>query len=107
VRECARKQKSLLRSAFRALKPGGTLVYCTCSFAPEENERIVASLLKREESARLLPVVLPADMSGRVQAGLAGWDKHSFHCEEALRVLPDQLWDGFFLARIEKQIQTN
>lgn len=103
VRECARKQKSLLRSAFRALKPGGTLVYCTCSFAPEENERIVASLLKREASACLVPVAVADDMAGRVMNGLNEWDKRAFECELALRVLPDELWDGFFLAKIEKQ----
>lgn len=103
VRECSRKQKSLLRSAYRALKPGGTLVYCTCSFAPEENEKIVASLLKREESAQLMPVAVPADMAERVQSGLTQWEKRSFECAAALRVLPDTLWDGFFMAKIEKR----
>lgn len=103
VRECARKQRSLLRSAFRALKPGGTLVYCTCSFAPEENEKIVGSLLKREASATLLPVMIPQDMTDRVQSGLVQWEKHRFECDAALRVLPDSLWDGFFLAKIRKR----
>lgn len=102
VRECARKQKSLLRSAFRALKPGGTLVYCTCSFAPEENEKIVASLLKREETAGLLPLEVPDDMATQVHQGLTGWEKRSFDTADALRVLPDALWDGFFLAKISK-----
>jgi len=102
VRECARKQKSLLRSAFRALKPGGTLVYCTCSFAPEENEKIVASLLRREPAARVLPVAVPADMADRVQSGLSQWENRALPCTETLRVLPDALWDGFFLAKLTK-----
>jgi len=103
VRECARKQKSLLRSAFRALKPGGTLVYCTCSFAPEENEKIVASLLRREATARLLPVAVSADVAARVRNGLTHWDNRLLDCDDALRVLPDTLWDGFFLAKISKR----
>ena len=38
VRSCARRQRSILMSAQKALKPGGMLVYSTCSFSPEENE---------------------------------------------------------------------
>ena len=36
IKEQARKQYGLIRSASAALKPGGTLLYCTCSFAPEK-----------------------------------------------------------------------
>lgn len=45
IKEQARKQYGLIRSAFAALKPGGTLLYCTCSFAPEENEAVVSDFL--------------------------------------------------------------
>ena len=38
VRSCARRQRSILMSAQKTLKPGGMLVYSTCSFSPEENE---------------------------------------------------------------------
>lgn len=40
------KQRALLRAALRALKPGGALVYSTCSLEPEESERLVASVLR-------------------------------------------------------------
>lgn len=113
VRECARKQKSLLKSAFRALKPGGTLVYSTCSFSLEENERIIDGFLRRETAAALVPVEVADDIkknfSGAVTEVEAVSNRTSskpkmktLNCAEALRVLPDNLWDGFFLAKITK-----
>lgn len=41
VRSCARRQRRILMSAQKTLKPGGMLVYSTCSFSPEENEETV------------------------------------------------------------------
>ena len=57
-------QKSLLAQASRLLGPGGVLVYSTCTFAPEENEGVVAHFLKahpefRLEDARLHPLFAP------------------------------------------------
>lgn len=42
VRSCARRQRAILASAQRAVKPGGQLVYSTCSFSPEENQENAA-----------------------------------------------------------------
>ena len=41
-------QKRLLQKAVALLKPGGTLVYCTCSLEPEEGEQAIAALLAAE-----------------------------------------------------------
>ena len=43
---CAARQLNILESAKTALKPGGTIVYSTCTFSPEENEGVVESFLK-------------------------------------------------------------
>ena len=45
VEMCARRQAEILRSAARLVRPGGRLVYSTCTFAPEENEETVAAFL--------------------------------------------------------------
>jgi len=45
VTELTQKQASILRAAARLLKPGGRLVYATCSFLPEENEDMVEAFL--------------------------------------------------------------
>lgn len=103
IRESARKQTGLIRSAFEALKPGGRLLYCTCTFAPEENEAIVAGLLEEfPDSARLLelPAWLPSSRAGlREFAGL----QFPAACQLTRRIIPSSEHDAFFFALIEKE----
>ncbi len=47
VQMCANRQKEILQSAAQLLKPGGRLVYSTCTFAPEENEQVIAEFLNQ------------------------------------------------------------
>lgn len=49
-------QRRLLDRALALTKPGGTLVYCTCSLEPDENEAIVAGLLARAPNVRRVPI---------------------------------------------------
>ncbi len=101
IKEQSRKQRGLILSAWRALKPGGVLTYATCSFAPEENERTVAYLLKKHPEAELLPIELPFD---NWQPGLTTWQGKAFPeaLQHARRILPTALFDGFFVAQIKK-----
>ncbi|HMO13913.1 MAG TPA: RsmB/NOP family class I SAM-dependent RNA methyltransferase [Pirellulaceae bacterium] len=102
INEQARKQKALIVSAFKALRSGGRMLYCTCSFAPEENESIVDHLLQMyPDEARLVALDLPIT---NWHAGLTwfGNDRWSDQLQLARRILPNELFDGFFLARIEK-----
>ncbi len=55
IQRMARIQRSLLRSSFRMLRPGGQLIYATCSTEPEENHEVVENLLDLEPEAQLLP----------------------------------------------------
>jgi NOL1/NOP2/sun family putative RNA methylase len=106
IRESARKQKGLLRSALMSLKPGGTLLYCTCSFAPEENERIVHGVLvQMHEAVEIEPIGLPL---ANVEPGLTHWDGEDLHPDLAgtVRILPDQEMDGFYLSKLAKRQTT-
>jgi len=59
VRFCARRQGTILKDAAVLVRPGGYIVYSTCTFAPEENEDQVAFLLTRNFSPVPLPESLP------------------------------------------------
>ncbi len=103
IKEMTRKQWRLIYSAFRSLKPGGILVYSTCSFAPEENELIVDRLLKRfKGSADIKKLNLPID---NVQPGLTTWRDKTLNpaLDNCVRILPNDLMTGFFMCQILKQ----
>ncbi|WP_375306367.1 transcription antitermination factor NusB [Bradyrhizobium sp. A11] len=94
-------QQRLLRKSVSLLKPGGTLIYCTCSLEPEEGEQAVATLLAAEPALRRVPIAA---------AEVAGLDE-ILSPEGDLRTLPCHLphadpklggLDGFFAARLVK-----
>lgn len=102
VKETSKLQRRLLLSAYDALKPGGRLLYSTCSFSPEENESSLQHLLERHgEHLRTLPLALPFD---NVQKPLKQWGKETFdeRIQNAVRILPTDTIDGFFICLLEK-----
>lgn len=54
--ECAARQKLILADAMKMLKQGGTLVYSTCTFAPEEDEQVVSWLMQEYPYMELVPI---------------------------------------------------
>lgn len=102
IAESARKQNALLRSAFDALAPGGRVLYCTCTFAPEENECVVAHLLRRlKGGAEIVPITLPIPNQS---PGLTAWRGKALgeSLRHTIRVLPTDTMSGFYLALLEK-----
>jgi NOL1/NOP2/sun family putative RNA methylase len=94
------QQKALLGRAYEVLEPGGRLVYSTCTYAPEENESVVAALVT-ERGASVLP--LEVDVPGL--PGLTAWGRETYPAELALtRRLYPHFFDseGFFVARLAK-----
>jgi len=94
-------QQKMLTSAWKVLKPGGVLVYSTCTFGPEENEAPVSRHLKHNADACVEAIDL--DIPGRVP-GLKSWHNTAFHTDlkHAIRVLPSQFLEGFFVCRLRK-----
>ncbi len=108
IKEMRAKQGRLLYAAVQALRVGGTLVYSTCTFAPEENEGALAKMLKTFGDR--VEVVPTGGLDGvpNVRAGLAEWDGRAFpdQVRHARRVLPDGRFEAFFVARIAKHAST-
>ena len=94
-------QHRLLDRAAAMLKPGGTLIYCTCSLEPEENEQQVAALLARTVGLRRRPVAAE-ELAGVAELIDPAGDLRTLPCHLAD---PDPRWaglDGFYAARIER-----
>jgi 16S rRNA (cytosine967-C5)-methyltransferase len=94
-------QKRLLQKAITLLRPGGTLVYCTCSLEPEEGEQAISALLAAESTMRRVPIEV-GEVAGLTEIVTAEGD---------LRTLPCHLphddprlggLDGFYAARLVK-----
>ena len=56
VVHCARRQQGILTRAAEALRPGGYIVYATCTFSLEENEMVVDDFLRNHPEFELIPV---------------------------------------------------
>lgn len=89
VTDHAKLQRRLLRSAVRCLKAGGTLVYSTCTLAPEENEQMVEWLLGEFPELTSEKFDLPVSEVKR-------WPKGG------ITVLPTKDYEGFFVAKFKK-----
>jgi 16S rRNA (cytosine967-C5)-methyltransferase len=94
-------QKRLLQRAVALLKPGGTLVYCTCSLEPEEGEQAIASLLATESDMRRVPVEAD-EVAGLSEILTANGDLRTLPCH--LPHTDPRLGglDGFYAARLVK-----
>ena len=94
-------QKRLLQRAVALLKPGGTLVYCTCSLEPEEGEQAIASLLATESGMRRVPVEAD-EVAGLSEIVTANGDLRTLPCH--LPHTDPRLggMDGFYAARLVK-----
>lgn len=96
-------QHRLLTKAVSLLRPGGTLVYCTCSLEPEEGEQAIVSLLDAEPSMRRQPIN-PAEVAGLSEivtpdGALRTLPCHLPHADPRLAGL-----DGFYAARLVKSL---
>jgi 16S rRNA (cytosine967-C5)-methyltransferase len=101
VAALSRVQAQLLDRALALTRSGGTLIYCTCSLEPEENEEVVAALLARNGGVRRVPITA-SEVLGRAEFISPDGDLRTLPCQ-----LPDPDsrlagLDGFYAARLEK-----
>lgn len=96
VYQCARLQKELIEDTYEMLKPGGTLLYATCSFSIQENEEVIFDFLKKHSDMKIIPIKLNEQYSDTI------------HLSGGLRLYPHQ-YEGegqcmFLLHKEEKMV---
>ena len=106
-RRMASRQRALLRKAAKLCRPGGRILYSTCTFAPEENELVVADILAEQDGQlELRPAPVSALLPGlATRPGVTRWEGRVLADElsRCLRVWPhDNDTGGFFIALLEK-----
>jgi 16S rRNA (cytosine967-C5)-methyltransferase len=100
------RQRAILAAALRAVRPGGRVVYSTCSLEPEENEHVIAAILAATPGLR--PVSLQDSIQSllnesKITRDAAARLQASVIPQGALRLLPGEFHtDGFFVAVIER-----
>ena len=91
-------QQKMLEHAASLVKPGGKLIYCTCSLSPLEGERQVFKFLRAHENFALSPIT-PQDLARQEQfitpAGL-------MRCLPSMAIGTSSGLDGFFAARLNR-----
>lgn len=103
VKSLAKQQHFLLKSALSATKPGGVIVYSTCTTTVDENEGVIAWLLEKHSG---LVSVEPFDVPGAPLAPALTHDARGrpfpVAIAHARRVPPGETLEGFFVARLRK-----
>lgn len=94
-------QRGLLEKAVRLVRPGGTVLYVTCTFAPEENEAVVSDAL-RDLPIDLEPLDLPVPHARGVTSFQGA--EYDARVEGAARIYPHHLDSGgLFLAKLRRK----
>jgi len=95
-------QKQLINSAMKILKKGGTMIYSTCTHAPEENEEIIDHALKNFPDLEIVPINLPLDS----EPGIKEWEGKEYdkRVKFGCRFSPHKTnTEGFFLAKFRRK----
>jgi NOL1/NOP2/sun family putative RNA methylase len=101
IKRLQQLQKRILTQAWQLLKPGGTLVYSTCTMAPEENEAVIDYLLRYADGVAIEP--LEFNLSNQVTP-VMGWNGKQFdpRVQDVLRLKPSTEVEAFFVCKFVK-----
>ncbi|WP_061776438.1 RsmF rRNA methyltransferase first C-terminal domain-containing protein [Levilactobacillus senmaizukei] len=97
VQECADRQREIMTEAVKMVKPGGQLIYSTCTFAPEEDEQMMAWVLKTFPDFHLAPIT----KLGGVSDARPDWADGNPELANGARLFPQRMaGEGHFVAKL-------
>ena len=102
VKELAKLQKKLLKSAYLALRPCGEMVYSTCTLNKEENEEILEWTCN-ELDIEILDIEAKIAKDVAASKNIVPAVSDIANIKKALRILPSKETEGFFVARLRKK----
>lgn len=102
VKELAKLQKKLLKSAYLALRPCGEMVYSTCTLNKEENEEILEWTCN-ELDIEILDIEAKIAKDVATSKNIVPAVSDIANIKKALRILPSKETEGFFVARLRKK----
>ena len=96
VKELSKIQRKLIKSGYNALKPGGIMVYSTCTLNLEENENILEWALENLNLKMM-------DIDIKVKGAISGDSLNKkLGIEKSIKILPTKEMEGFFVAKLRK-----
>ena len=96
----ASQQKEIVTRGISMLRPGGMLLYSTCTFSPEENEGVISYILENFPQMELLDIPGYEGFS----KGRPAWGNGDLRLEKCVRIFPHHMaGEGHFLALLEKK----
>lgn len=103
VRRFAILQKKLLIAAVKATKPGGRIVYSTCTLSPEENEGVIDWILNNKEEKVMVEDINITEL--KTSPALITWEGKTYNKQIAntIRISPSDTMEGFFVASLRKK----
>lgn len=103
LRLCAERQQEILDNAAKMLKPGGRMVYSTCTFAPEEDEDGIAAFLERHPEFSVVCLEKDEVPEG-LSSGHPEWSRgHNPELQNTFRIWPHKSeGEGHYLALLRK-----
>lgn len=101
IKRLQQLQKRILAQAWQLLKPGGTLVYSTCTMAPEENEAVIDYLIRHNLDVHVQQIKL--ELPNRVTP-VREWNskKYNDQLKFAMRMIPSREIEAFFVCKLTK-----
>jgi NOL1/NOP2/sun family putative RNA methylase len=100
VEECSLMQKDILQTAAQMLKPGGTMVYSTCTFSKEENEGMIANFLNSYSDFEIVEI----HHQHGIAKGRPEWGNDRTELTHTARLWPQLLQgEGHFAAKLRKK----
>lgn len=104
IKRLQQLQKKLIVQAWHLLKPGGTLIYSTCTIAPEENEAIIDYLLRHNDNVTVEALdEFALQLENRTEPVLS-WNGKQFdeRISSSLRLIPSEHIEAFFVVKLTK-----